>query len=107
MRARFVQPSAYLGHAADFDHRFIGGARRHRRIRQLVQALKMRVAEYQAIARVPQHECFRNGLDRIAQSQVGLHGLFGKTLLLGDVDRYADQVQAGIGGTLAQFAADT
>ena len=57
----------------------------------------MRVAEHQAVFRVPQHEGFRDGLDRVAQPQVGLHGFLGEALLLGDVDGDADQVQAGIG----------
>ena len=103
--AGLVQPGADLRHAADFDHGFIGCARRDRRIRQLVQALEMRVAQHQAVAGVPQHEGFRNGLDRVAQPQVGLHGLLGEALLLGDVDGDADQVQAGIGRALAEFAA--
>ena len=102
----FVQPGANLRHAADFDHGLIGGARRHRRIRQLVQALEVRVAEHQAIFRVPQHEGFRNGLDRVAQPQVGLDGLLGEALLLGDVDGDADQMQAGVAGALAELAAD-
>ena len=97
-RAGFVQPGANLRHAADLDHGFIGGARRHRRIRQLVQALEVRVAQHQAIFRVPQHEGFRNGLDRVAQPQIGLDGLFGEALLLGDVDGDADQMQAGVAG---------
>ena len=106
LRAGFLQPGADLRHAADLDHGLIGGAGRHRRIRQLVQALEMRVAEHEAVVRVPQHEGFRNGLDRVAQPQVGFHGLFGEALLLGDVDGDADQVQAGVGGGLAELAAD-
>ena len=64
-------------------------------VRQLVQALEMRVAEHEAVFRIPQHEGFRDGLDRVAQPQVGFHGLFGEALLLGDVDGDADQMQAG------------
>ena len=105
LAAGFVQPAADFRHAADFDHGLVGGARRDGRIRQLVQALEMRVAEHQAIARVPQHEGFGDGLDRVAQPQVGLHRLLGQALLFGDVDRDADQVHAGIGGALAELAA--
>ena len=57
----------------------------------------MRVAEHQAVAGVPQHEGFRDGLDGVAQPQIGLHGLLGETLLLGDVDGNTDQMQAVIG----------
>ena len=57
----------------------------------------MRVAEHEAVFGVPQHEGFRNGLDRVAQPQVGLDGLLGEALLLGDVDGDADQVQAAVG----------
>ena len=84
--AGVVQPGADLRHAADLDHGLVGSARRHRRIRQLVQALEVRVAQHQAVAGVPQHEGFRNGLDRVAQPQIGFHGLLGEALLFGDVD---------------------
>src|SRR6266404_4606453 len=67
----------------------------------------MRVAEYQAIAGVPQHEGFRNGFDRIAQPQVSFYRLLGEALLFGDVDGDTDQVHAGVAGALAQLATDT
>ena len=54
---------------------------------------------------VPEHEGFGNGLDRVAQPQVGLDGLLRQALLFGDVDGDADQVQSGIGRALAEFAA--
>ncbi len=66
----------------------------------------MGIAEHQAIFRVPQHEGFRNGLDGVAQPQVGLHGFLGEALVLGDVDGDADQMQAGVAGGLAELAAD-
>ena len=65
----------------------------------------MRVAEHEAVARVPQHEGLGDGLDGVAQAKVGLDGLFGEALLLGDVDGNADQVQAAVARALAQFAA--
>ena len=37
-----------------------------------------------------------NGFDGVAQAQVGGDGLFDQAFLLGDVDRDADQVQAGL-----------
>ena len=104
-RAGFLQAGADLRHAADLDHGLIGGARRHCGVRQLVQALEMRVAEHEAVLGIPQHEGFRNGLDRVAQPQIGFHGLLGEALLLGDVDGDADQVHAAVGGGLAELAA--
>jgi hypothetical protein len=35
-----------------------------------VQALEMRIAEHEAVFRVPQHEGFRDGLDGVAQPQI-------------------------------------
>ncbi len=100
-----VQAGADLRHSADLDHGFIGRARRHRRIRQLVQSLEVRIAEHQAVSGIPQHEGFRDGLDRIAQPQIGLDRFLREALLLGDVDGDADQMQAGIGRALAELAA--
>ena len=105
LRAGLLQPGAHFRHAADLDHGFIRRAGGHRRIRQFVQALEMRIAEHEAVFGVPQHEGFRNGLDRVAQPQVGLHGLLGEALLFGDVDRDADQVQAAVGRGVAELAA--
>src|SRR5262249_22606405 len=105
VRTGFLQPGAYLRHAADLDYGLVGGAGGHSRVRQLVQALEVRVAEHEAVFRVPQHEGLRDGLDRVAQPQVGFHGLFREALLFGDVDGDADQVQAAV-GRLAQLAAD-
>ncbi len=101
-----MQPGTDLRHAADLDHGLIGGARRDRRIRQLVQALEMRVAEHQPVAGIPQHEGLGDGLDGVAQPQIGFHRLLGQALLLGDIDGDADQMQAGIGAALAELAAD-
>ena len=36
-----------------------------------MQRLEIRIAQHQAIVRIPQHEGFGNGLDGIAQTQVG------------------------------------
>ena len=95
--AGLLQSGAHLRHAADLDHGLVRRAWGHRRIRQFVQALEMRIAEHEAVFRVPQHEGFRDCLDRVAQPQVGLHGLLGEALLLGDVDGNADQVQPAVG----------
>src|SRR5206468_4236122 len=88
-----------LGHAADFEHGLVGCAGDDGRVGQLVQALEVRVAEHEAVARVPQHESFGNGFDRVAQPQIGFHGSLCEALLLGDVDCDPDQVDAGIART--------
>ena len=88
------QPGLDLGHAADLNHGFVRGSGDHRRFRQPVQFLEVRIAEHQAVARVPQHERLGNGLDRVAQPKIGLDGLLREALLLGDVDGNADQVLA-------------
>ena len=105
VHAGLLQAGAHLRHAADLDHGLIGGAGGHRGVRQLVQALEMRIAEHEAVFGVPQHESFRNGLDRVAQPEIGLHGLLGEALLFGDVDRDADQMQAAVGRGVAELAA--
>jgi len=97
--------AAQLGHAADFGERLVGCAGYHRRVRQLVQALEVRVAQHEAVFGVPQHEGFGNGLDRIAQPQVRLDAAFGEAALFGDVDRDADQVMAAVAMGGDQFAA--
>ena len=76
------------------DHGVVGGAGLDRLVRQVVQLLEVRIAQHQAIVRVPHHEGFRDGLDGVAQPQVRLGGLLDQRLLLGDVDRDADQVRA-------------
>ena len=87
------------------DHRLVGGAGRHRIVGKAVQALEFRVAHDQAVVGVPHHERLRDGLDRVAQPHVGGLGLGDEPLLLGDVDRDADQVQAGLARLLHQLAA--
>ena len=110
LRRGFLQPGADLRHAADLDHGLIGRARRDRGIRQPVQPLEMRVAQHQAVFGVPQHEGLGDGFDGVAQPQIGFHGPLGETLLLGDIDGDADQMQAAvvaafIVASLAEFAA--
>ncbi len=101
-----VVAGAHLRHAADFEHGLVGSAGNDGGVGQLVQTLEVRVAEHEAIARVPQHEGLRNGLDRVAKTEVGFHCLLGEALLLGDVDGDADQVHAGIGRAAGLLAAD-
>ena len=91
--------------AAGRDHVFVGRAGRDRRVGQVVQVLEVGIAQHQAVLVVPQHEGFRDGLDGVAQADVGGGGLLDQRLLLGDVDRDADQVQAGLAGLLHQLAA--
>ena len=54
---------------------------------------------------VPQHEGFRDGLDGVAQANVGRGGPLDQRLLLGDIDADADQMHAGLAGLLHQLAA--
>ena len=87
--------------AAGRDHRLVGRAGGDRRVGQAVQVLEVRVAQHQAVLVVPQHEGFRDGLDGVAQANVGGGGPLDQRLLLGDVDRDADQVHAGLAGLAA------
>ena len=70
-----------------------------------MQFLKVRIAQNQPVIGVPQHEGFRDGLDGVAQPQVGGDGAFDEILLLGDVDGDADQMQAVFAVLARQFAA--
>ncbi len=90
--------------AAGRDHRFVGGADRDRLVGQVVQLLEIRIAQHQAIIGVPQHEGFRDGLDGVAQAHVGGHRLLDQILLLGDVDRDADQMRARLARLAHQLA---
>ena len=58
--------------AAGRDHRFVGRAGLDRLVRQVVQLLEIRVAQDEPVLRVPQHERLRDGLDGVAQAQIGL-----------------------------------
>ena len=103
---------AFAGHlrahhrlAARRHHGFVGGAGLDRLVRQVVQLLEVRVAQHHAVLRVPQHECLRDRLDGVAQAQIGLDRALDQGLLLGDVDRDADQVRAAVAGLVHQLAA--
>ncbi len=91
--------------AARGHHVLVGGARRNRLVRQVVQVLEVGIAQHQPVFVVPQHEGFRDGLDRVAQPDVGGRGALDQRLLLGDVDRDADQVHARVAGLPHQLAA--
>ena len=84
---------------------FIRGADRDRLVGQIVQLLEIRIAQHQPIVGIPHHEGFRDGLDGVAQAHVGGHRLLDQVLLLGDVDRDADQMQAGLARLAHQLAA--
>ena len=79
--------------AAGGDHEFIGGADGDGLVGQIVQLLEIGIAQHQPVVGVPQHEGFRDGLDGVAQAHVGGDRLLHQVLLLGDVDRDADQMQ--------------
>ena len=61
--------------AARGDDGFVGRAGGDRLVRQVMQLLKIRIAQHQAVVGVPQHERFRDGLDGVAQPQVRRDGL--------------------------------
>ena len=82
--------------ASGRHHGLVGRAGLDRRVRQIVQLLEVRVAQHEAVLRVPHHERFRDGLDGVAQPQVRLDRALDQCLLLGDVDRDADQMRAGL-----------
>ena len=69
-----------------------------------MQLLEIRIAQHQAVIGIPQHEGLRDGLDGVAQAHVGGHRLFDQVLLLGDVDRDADQMQARLARLVHQLA---
>ena len=91
--------------AAGGDHQFVGGADRDRLVGQVVQLLEIGIAQHQPIVGVPQHEGFRDGLDGVAQAQVGGHRLLHQVLLLGDVDGDADEMRTGLARRAHQLAA--
>ncbi len=70
-----------------------------------MQFLEIGIAQHQAVVGVPQHEGFRDGLDGVAQAHVGGDGLLDQALLLGDVDRDADQMRARLARLAHQLAA--
>ena len=72
---------------------------------RLMQLLKIRIAQHQAIVGIPQYEGFRDGLDGVAQPHVGGDSFLDQVLLLGDVDGDADQMQARLAGLAHQLAA--
>ena len=94
-----------IGFLPDGDYRFVRHAGFDRGVRQPMQFLEVGIAEHEPVVGVPQHECFRDGLDRIAQPHVGGGGLLHQRLLLGDVDGDADQVQPRFAVLPRQFAA--
>ncbi len=67
--------------------------------------LEVRVAQYEAVLRVPNHEGFGDGLDGVAQPQVRFDGALHQGLLFGDVDGDADEMWTPFAGLLDQLAA--
>ena len=91
--------------AAGGDHVLVGRAGGDGVVGQVVQILEVGIAQHQPVVGVPQHEGLRDGLDGVAQAHIGGGGLLDQGLLLGDVDRDADQMQAGLAGLAHQLAA--
>ena len=104
IRAAGDGPAAHHRLAAGLDHGFVRRADRDRLVGQIVQLLKIRIAQHQTIIGIPYHEGFRDSLDGIAQAHVRGHRLFDQILLLGDVDRDADQTRARLARLAHQLA---
>ncbi len=96
---------AYHRLLASRDHRLVGCADGDDLVGQVVQLLEIGIAEHETIVGIPQHEGFRNGLDGVAQAQVGGDGLFHQVFLLGNIDRDADQMQTRLARLAHQLAA--
>ena len=85
--------------AAGGEHIVVGRPGPDRLVRQVVQVLELGIAQHQPIAGVPQHERFGNGLDGVAQAQIGGERLLHQVLLFGGVDGDADEMHAvAVGG---------
>ncbi len=84
--------AVHVGLGADRHDLVMGHAGVERLGRQLVKLLVFCIAENEAVRGVPEHEGFRDRLDRVAQMGVGRGGALGHAALLGDVDRDADEV---------------
>jgi hypothetical protein len=72
----------------------IGRAGDDRVVGQLVELLELRIAQDEAAVGVPQDEGFGNGLDRVAQTDIGGCGAFGEFALFRDVDADADDARS-------------
>ncbi len=97
------EPMPDDGRLRAFHHRGVILARNHKLRREVVQGLEFRVAEHEPVVGVPQHEGFRDRVDRVAQARIGLRRVFGERPLVGDVDRDADEMLAGVVGIAHQL----
>ncbi len=97
--------AVHVGLGADRHHLVMADAGVERLGRQLVQLLVFRIAENEAVRGVPEHEGFRDRLDRVAQMRVGRGGALGHAALLGDVDGDADEVLRAGAAVDHQFGA--
>jgi len=70
-----------------------------------VQALELGVAQHEAVLRVPQHEGFGNGLDRVAQAQVGGGAALGEADMFGDVHGDADEMGRALAALMNHLGA--
>ncbi len=71
--------------------------------RQFMQGQELRIAGHEAVVGVPQDESLRYGFDRVTQPDIGRGVALGQFLLVGDVDRDADEVQLGTAPFADQF----
>ena len=91
--------------AARRDHRLVGGADGDCFVGQMMQLLKIGIAQHKAIVGIPQYEGLGDGLDGVAQPHVGRDGFLDQVFLFGNVDGDADQMQTGLAGLAHQLAA--
>ena len=71
----------------------IGRAGNQRRVRHAVELLVLRVAHHEAVVGVPEDEGLGDGLDRVAEADVGGLRTLDQPHLLGHVDGDADEVR--------------
>ncbi len=90
---------------AEGKNLLVGRACLSRGRRQIVQLLKLGIAQHEAILGIPQHERFRDRLDRVPQPDVGGGGALGEALLFRHVHRDADEMRPGIGILADDFGA--
>ena len=86
-------------------HLGVAHARRDEIGRKVVQRAEFRVAEHEAVVRVPEHEGLGDGIDRVAQPRIRPRRLLGERALVGDVDGDAYEVLAGVAGLAHELGA--
>src|SRR5215218_6340932 len=57
--------------------------------------------------RIPEHESLRNGLDGVAQTEIGFGRTLSEPLLFAYIDRDADEMRSAIAGLIDELTAGT